>query len=144
MRFENQVAVVTGAGGGIGHAIAIRLASEGARIASVSRTEANAKKTADEINAARADAAKSYAIDVADHAAAQKIGAQILEDFGRVDILVNNAGVTRDGLSMRMPVEDWDIVLDSNLKGEFNFVRALMWPLINKRNSNYYNICYDI
>ena len=140
MRFENQVAVVTGAGRGIGHAIAIRLASEGARIASVSRTEANAKKTADEINAARADAAKAYSIDVADHAAAQKIGAQILEDFGRVDILVNNAGVTRDGLSMRMPVEDWDTVLDTNLKGAFNFVQALMRPMIKQRSGRIINI----
>src|SRR6188508_1578377 len=98
-RFENQVAVITGAGRGIGHAIAVRLASEGARVASVSRTEANAQKTADEINAARVDAAKAYAVDVADHAAVQKVGAQILEDFSRVDILVNNAGVTRDGLT---------------------------------------------
>jgi len=140
MRFENQVAVVTGAGRGIGHAIAIRLASEGARVASVSRTEANAKKTADEINAARTDAAKTYAVDVSDHAAAQKIGAQILEDFGRVDILVNNAGVTRDGLSMRMPVEDWDIVLDTNLKGAFNFVQALMRPMIKQRSGRIINI----
>ncbi len=115
MRFENQVAVVTGAGRGIGHAIAVRLASEGARVASVSRTEANAAKDrARRSTAARADASKAYAVDVADHAAVQKIGAQILEDFGRVDILVNNAGVTRDGLSMRMSVEDWDTVLNTN------------------------------
>src|SRR3954467_205001 len=99
MRFENQVAVVTGSGRGIGHAIALRLASEGARVASVSRTETNAQKTSDEINATRADAAKAYPVDVSDHAAVQKTGEQILSDFGRVDILVNNAGVTRDGLS---------------------------------------------
>ncbi len=140
MRFENQVAVVTGAGRGIGHAIAVRLANEGARVASVSRTEANAQRTADEINAGRADAAKAYAVDVADHAAAQKIGAQILEDFGRVDILVNNAGVTRDGLSMRMPVEDWDTVLNTNLKGAFNFVQALMRPMIKQRSGRIINI----
>src|ERR1700750_1305459 len=97
-RFENQVAVVTGAGRGIGHAIAVRLANEGARVASVSRTEANAKKTAEEINAVRAEAAKAYAVDVADQDGVQKAASQILEDFGRVDILVNNAGVTRDGL----------------------------------------------
>src|SRR5207237_3724218 len=107
-RFENQVAIVTGAGRGIGHAIAVRLASEGARVASVSRTEANAQKTADEINASRANAAKAYAVDVSNHAEVQKIGERILADFGRVDILVNNAGVTRDTLSMRMSPEDWD------------------------------------
>ena len=140
MRFENQIAVVTGAGRGIGHAIAVRLANEGARVASVSRTEANAQKTADEINAARADAAKASAVDVADHAAVQKTGAQILEDFGRVDILVNNAGVTRDGLSMRMSLDDWDTVLNTNLKGAFNFTQALMRPMIKQRSGRIINI----
>ena len=140
MRFENQVAIVTGAGRGIGHAIAVRLASEGARVASVSRTEANAQKTADEINAARADAAKAYSVDVSDHAAVQKAGAQILEEFGRVDILVNNAGVTRDGLSMRMSVEDWDTVLNTNLKGAFNFVQAIQRSMIKQRSGRIINI----
>ena len=140
MRFENQVAVVTGAGRGIGHAIAVRLASEGARVASVSRTEANAQKTADEINAARADAAKAYAVDVADHAAVQTASAQILEDFGRVDILVNNAGVTRDGLSMRMSLDDWDTVLNTNLKGAFVFTQALLRPMIKQRSGRIINI----
>ena len=140
MRFENQVAVVTGAGRGIGHAIAVRLASEGARVASVSRTETNAQKTAEEINGVRAEAAKAYAVDVADHAAVQKIGSQILEDFGRVDILVNNAGVTRDGLSMRMSVQDWDTVLNTNLKGAFNLVQALMRPMIKQRSGRIINI----
>jgi 3-oxoacyl-[acyl-carrier protein] reductase len=140
MRFQNQVAVVTGAGRGIGHAIAVRLASEGACVASVSRTETNAQKTAEEINAVRAGAAKAYAVDVADHAAVQKIGAQILEDFGRVDILVNNAGVTRDGLSMRMSLDDWDTVLNTNLKGAFNFVQALIRPMIKQRSGRIINI----
>ncbi|HYJ04269.1 MAG TPA: 3-oxoacyl-[acyl-carrier-protein] reductase [Chthoniobacterales bacterium] len=140
MRFENQVAVITGAGRGIGHAIAVRLASEGARVASVSRTEANAQKTADEINTSRADAAKAYAVDVADHAAVQKAGAQILENFGRVDILVNNAGVTRDGLSMRMSLDDWDTVLNTNLKGAFSFTQALMRPMIKQRSGRIINI----
>jgi 3-oxoacyl-[acyl-carrier protein] reductase len=140
MRFENQVAVVTGAGRGIGHAIAVRLANEGARVASVSRTEANAQKTADEINTARADAAKAYSVDVADQAAVQKAAAQIFEDFGRVDILVNNAGVTRDGLSMRMSMEDWDTVLNTNLKGAFNFIQAVIRPMIKQRSGRIINI----
>src|SRR5678809_1475551 len=108
MRFEHKVAIVTGAGRGIGHAIAVRLADEGAQVASVSRSESNAQRTADEINAARPNAAKAYAVDVSDPAAVQAASAKIREDFGRVDILVNNAGVTRDGLSMRMSMEDWD------------------------------------
>src|SRR5437879_9029976 len=115
MRFENQNAIVTGAGRGIGHAIAVRLASEGARVACVSRSEENAKRTADEINNLRADSAKHYAVDVADHAAVQKVGAQILTDFAKIDILVNNAGVTRDGLAMWMSLEDWDAVIHTNL-----------------------------
>jgi 3-oxoacyl-[acyl-carrier protein] reductase len=140
MRFENQVAVVTGAGRGIGHAIALRLAKEGARVASVSRTESNAQKTADEINLLRADAAKAYAVDVADQAAVQKAAAEIFEEFGRVDILVNNAGVTRDGLSMRMSMDDWDTVLNTNLKGAFNFTQAVMRSMIKQRSGRIINI----
>ncbi|MEO6970072.1 MAG: 3-oxoacyl-[acyl-carrier-protein] reductase [Chthoniobacterales bacterium] len=140
MRFENQVAIVTGAGRGIGHAIAVRLANEGARVASVSRSEANAQRTAAEINTAHPDAAKAYAVDVADHAAVQKTGAQILEDFGRVDILINNAGVTRDGLSMRMPIEDWETVVDTNLKGAFSFSQSIMRAMIKQRSGRIINI----
>ena len=140
MRLENQIAVVTGAGRGIGHAIAARLASEGARIACVSRTEENAKRTADELNGARADSAKAYAVDVADHAAVEKAGASILEDFGKVDILVNNAGVTRDGLAMRMPVQDWDVVLNTNLRGAFSFTQSLIRTMIKQRSGRIINV----
>jgi 3-oxoacyl-[acyl-carrier protein] reductase len=140
MRFENQVAVVTGAGRGIGHAIALRLANEGARIAAVSRSEANAQRTADEINAGHTDAAKAYAVDVADHVAVQQTAARILDDFGRVDILINNAGVTRDGLSMRMSIEDWKTVIDTNLKGAFSFTQAVMRSMIKQRSGRIINI----
>ena len=140
MRFENQVAIVTGAGRGIGHAIAVRLASEGARIACVSRSEENAKRTADELNILGADSAKHYAVDVADHAAVQKTGAQILEDFTKIDILVNNAGVTRDGLAMRMSVEDWDTVINTNLRGAFNFTQSILRAMIKQRSGRIINI----
>jgi 3-oxoacyl-[acyl-carrier protein] reductase len=140
MRFENQVAVVTGAGRGIGHAIAVRLAKEGARIASVSRSEASAQRTAEEINNNHPGAAKAYAVDVADHAAVQQISARILKEFGRVDILINNAGVTRDGLSMRMSIEDWETVIDTNLKGAFSFTQALMRSMIKQRSGRIINI----
>ena len=140
MKFENQVAIVTGAGRGIGHAIALRLANEGARVACVSRTEANAKKVADEINAMRTNAAKAYTVDVADHAAVQKVGAQILADFGRADILVNNAGVTRDRLAMRLSLEDWDSVVNTNLRGVFSFTQAIVRAMIKQRGGRIINI----
>src|SRR5437763_4214518 len=140
MRFEGQVAIVTGAGRGIGRAIALRLASEGARVACVSRSEENAKNTKNEINDTRSDAAKAYAVDVADHAAVQKIGARILEDFGRSDILVNNAGVTRDALAMRMSLEDWDDVINTNLRGAFSFTHALVRAMTKQRNGRIINI----
>src|SRR5712692_4694714 len=140
VRFENQAVIVTGAGRGIGHAIAVRLASEGARVACVSRSEENAKRTADELNKARAGSAKAYAVDVADHAAVQKVGAQILEDFGKIDILINNAGVTRDGLAMRMSVEDWDTVINTNLRGAFNFTQAVVRAMIKQRSGRIINI----
>jgi len=139
MRFEDQVAIVTGAGRGIGRAIALRLASEGARVACVSRTQQNAQNVADEINAPRL-AAKAYAVDVADHAAVQKVGSQILNDFGRADILVNNAGVRRDALAMRMSVEDWDAVIGTNLRGAFSFTQAIVRAMTKQRTGRIINI----
>jgi 3-oxoacyl-[acyl-carrier protein] reductase len=140
MRFQNQVAIVTGSGRGIGHAIAVRLANEGAKVAVVSRSVANAAKTADEINAKHHGHAKAYAVDVADRATVVALCEQILTDLGRVDILVNNAGVTRDGLSMRMSEADWDVVIDTNLKGAFNFIQALERPMIKQRSGRIINI----
>jgi 3-oxoacyl-[acyl-carrier protein] reductase len=140
MRFENQNTIVTGAGRGIGRAIAVRFANEGARVACVSLTETNARKTADEINSMRSDAAKAYAVDVADHSAVQKTGAQILEDFGNIDILVNNAGVTRDLLAMRMSVEDWDGVINTNLRGAFSFTKSILRSMTKQRSGRIINI----
>src|SRR4029453_9230681 len=120
--------------------IALRFCSEGARVACVSRTEENAKKTADEINGLRSESAKAYAVDVADHAAVQKIGARILEAFGRADILVNNAGVTRDALAMRMSLEDWDSVINTNLRGAFSFAQAVVRAMTKQRSGRIINI----
>ena len=135
-----QVAVVTGAGRGIGHAIALRLANDGARVAVVSRQEANARRTADEITTTHPDQARAYAADVSDPAAIAAVGKQILEVFERVDILVNNAGVTRDGLSLRMSVDDWDTVLDTNLKGAFFFIQAFQRQMLRLRKGRIINI----
>jgi 3-oxoacyl-[acyl-carrier protein] reductase len=138
--FENQVAVVTGAGRGIGEAIAKHFAAGGAKVAVVSRTEANSAKVAAEINALSPDSAKPYAVDVADFDAVQKAGDQILADFGRCDILVNNAGITRDTLAMRMSSDDWDVVLQTNLKGAFNFTRAILRAMVKQRSGRIINI----
>jgi 3-oxoacyl-[acyl-carrier protein] reductase len=140
MRFANQVAIVTGAGRGIGRAIALRLASEGARVAVVSRTEKNSVAVAEEINAKHAGLARPYAVDVADHAAVQALCAQVMTDFTRVDILVNNAGITKDGLSMRMSPEDWDAVITTNLKGAFNFYQGVARAMMKQRSGRIINI----
>jgi 3-oxoacyl-[acyl-carrier protein] reductase len=138
---KGQVALVTGAGRGIGAAIARKLATDGAKIAVVSRTEANSVKMAEELIAVFGDeAARPYWVDVADHEAVQKIAAQILADFGRVDILVNNAGITRDGLAVRMSLEDWDAVLDTNLRGAFSFSQALLRSFMKQRSGRIINI----
>ncbi len=139
-RFENQVAVVTGAGRGIGEAIAKRLAAEGAKVAVVSRTESNSAKVADALNAEAEGTARPYAVDVADFDAVQSVGEKILTDFGRCDVLVNNAGITRDTLAMRMSSEDWDAVLQTNLKGAFNFTRAVLRTMVKQRSGRIINI----
>ena len=140
MNLENQVAIVTGAGRGIGHAIALRLSADGAKVAVISRTESNAARTADEINSKHAGTARAYAVDVADHQAVQAAVQQILQEFSRVDILVNNAGLTRDGLSMRMSLEDWDVVVDTNLRGAFSFIQAVERPMLKQRSGRIINI----
>lgn len=140
MKFGNQVAIVTGAGRGIGQAIALRLASEGARIAVVSRTEANANKTAEEINARYMGLAVPFAVDVADAKAVKNLTEQIHKEFTRIDILVNNAGLTRDGLVLRMSEQDWDAVLDTNLKGAFTFIQAVLRPMVRQRSGRIINI----
>ncbi len=139
-RFANKTAVVTGAGRGIGQEIAKALAAEGAKVAVVSRSESSCAKAAEEINALYPGSATAYAVDVADHAAVQDLAKKIGDDLGTVNILVNNAGVTRDGLLMRMKEEDWDTVLDTNLKGAFNTVKGFMRVLMKAEDARIINI----
>jgi 3-oxoacyl-[acyl-carrier protein] reductase len=135
----NQIAVITGAGRGIGRAIALGFAAEGADIVCVSRSAENAERVANEV---RALGRKSWAhgIDVADATAVQSAAETILGAAGRVDVLVNNAGVTRDGLLVRMSEADWDMVLDTNLKGAFLFTKALSRAFMKQRSGRIINI----
>ena len=135
----DKVAVVTGAGRGIGRAVALAYARMGADVACVSRTEENSAKAAVEVEAL-GRRAWAVAVDVSDTAAVDAAAGKILDDAGRVDILVNNAGVTRDNLLMRMSEEEWDTVINTNLKGAFNFTRALTRPFIKQRSGRIINI----
>jgi 3-oxoacyl-[acyl-carrier protein] reductase len=135
----NQIAVVTGAGRGIGRAIALKFAAEGADVACVSRTQENSEKVAAEIRALGRKA-WAFAADVADSAAVSAAAEKILTDCGKIDILVNNAGVTRDGLVMRMSDADWDTVLNTNLKGAFLFTKAFSRAFAKQRSGRIINI----
>ena len=138
-QLEGKTALVTGAGRGIGKAIALKFASAGADVVCVSRTEANSQAVADEVKASGRNA-WAVAVDVADADAVNGAVKQILADAGKVDILVNNAGVTRDGLLMRMSDEDWDTVLNTNLKGAFNFVKALTRAFLKQKSGRIINV----
>src|ERR1700752_2294361 len=138
-QLANQIAVVTGAGRGIGRAIALKFAAEGADVVCVSRTAENSEKVAAEIRALGRQA-WALAVDVSDAAAVNAAAEKILAEAGRVDILVNNAGVTRDGLLMRMSDEDWDTVLNTNLKGAFHFTRAFARSFLKQRSGRIINL----
>jgi 3-oxoacyl-[acyl-carrier protein] reductase len=138
-QLASQIAVVTGASRGIGRAIALKFAAEGADVACVARSVENAEKTAAEVRALGRNA-WAFGVDVADFKAAGETAAKILEAAGRADILVNNAGLTRDGLIMRMSEEDWDVVLDTNLKGAFAFTKAFSRPFLKQRAGRIINV----
>jgi len=138
-QLANQIAVVTGAGRGIGRAIALKFAKEGADVVVVSRTQENSEKVAAEIRALGRQA-WAHAVDVADAPAVSAAAEKILAEAGKVDILVNNAGVTRDGLLMRMSDTDWDTVLNTNLKGAFLVTKAFSRAMIKARTGRIINI----
>ena len=139
-RFQGKVAVVSGGARGIGRAVTEQFASEGAKVAIVSRNEASCSKAAQEINRTHPGAARHYAVDVADFESMQETGKQIIADLGEVNILVNNAGITRDKLFLLMKETDWDAVLDTNLKGTFNAIKAFQRSLLRASDPRIINI----
>ncbi len=136
---EGQVALVTGASRGLGRAIAQELAAQGASIAAVARS---ARALADTLASIRAagGTAEAFPVDVANSDAVDAMVDQANTRFGKIDILVNNAGVTRDGLLMRMKTEDWDTVINTNLKGAFHFTRPVGRLMVKQRAGRIINI----
>ena len=131
---EGKVALVTGAGRGIGKAIALRFAQEGANVAFTDLAVNEAvEETVKEIEAMGVKA-KAYASNAANFDETHEVVKQIVEDFGRIDVLVNNAGITKDGLMMRMSEAQWDAVINVNLKSAFNFIHAVT-PIMAKQRS---------
>lgn len=140
MLLDGKVALVTGASRGIGRAIALRLAGAGAKIAinyAGSTAKAEAVKAEIEQNGGEAILVQA---DVSDSASVDAMVAKVVENFGQIDILVNNAGITRDGLMMRMKDEDFDAVIDTNLKGVFYCTKAVSKLMMKKRSGRIVNM----
>ncbi|MCL1888707.1 MAG: 3-oxoacyl-[acyl-carrier-protein] reductase [Kiritimatiellaeota bacterium] len=138
-RFEGQVVIVTGAGSGIGRAIALSFANEGATAVLCGRTIETLRETENAVNTA-CGKCLPLATDIRETASVDACVERVLAEFGRVDVLVNNAGVTRDKLILRMTDADWDDVLDTNLKGAFRFCRAVAKPMMKQRGGAIVNI----
>jgi 3-oxoacyl-[acyl-carrier protein] reductase len=137
---EGKTAVVTGAARGIGKAIALKYALEGANIAFTDLViDDNAKATENEI-ASLGVKVKAYASNAANFEDTHKVVEEIIKDFGRVDILVNNAGITRDGLMLRMSESQWDSVINVNLKSAYNFIHALTPVMVKQRSGSIINM----
>lgn len=135
-----KVAIVTGAARGIGKAIALRFAQEGANIAFTDlNIDENAKATEAEI-AAYGVKVKGFASNAANYEDTHKVVEEIHKEFGRIDILVNNAGITRDGLMMRMDEAQWDMVINVNLKSAFNFIHAVTPIMMRQRSGSIINM----
>ncbi|NMC40627.1 MAG: 3-oxoacyl-[acyl-carrier-protein] reductase [Bacteroidales bacterium] len=137
---EGKTAVITGASRGIGREIALRFAREGADVAVTNIADDDEFRAAiNEIKAIGVKA-KGYVFNVASFADAQKYTEEIVKDFGKIDILVNNAGITRDTLLMRMTEEQWDLVLQVNLKSVFNLTKAVLMPMIKQKGGSIINM----
>jgi len=137
---EGKTAIVTGAARGIGKAIALAFANEGANVAITDlRIDENSLEVERQI-AALGVTAKVYASDASNFADTEKVVEQILADFGTIDILVNNAGITMDTLLLRMTEQQWDTVINVNLKSVFNFTKAVQRIMIKKQSGSIINM----
>lgn len=137
---EGKVALVTGGSRGIGRAIVLKFAEQGATVAFTYRKGAEeAAEVVAQIEAA-GGCAKSYMADATDFTAADEIVKAVVAEFGRIDILVNNAGVTKDTLLMRMPEQSWDLVINTNLKSAYNYTHAAIPVMARQRGGSIINM----
>lgn len=137
---EGKTALITGAARGIGKALAVRFAQEGANIAFTDLViDENGKQTEAEIQALGVKC-KGYASNAANFEETEKVVAEVHNDFGRIDILVNNAGITKDGLMLRMTEQQWDAVIGVNLKSAFNFIHATLPIMVRQRAGSIINM----
>lgn len=137
---QNKIVLVTGASRGIGRAIALKMAQEGASVAftylsSVEKGEALEKELAD-----LGVKAKGYRSDASDYKQAEELMNAVIADFGTIDVLINNAGITKDGLLMRMSEEQWDTVIQVNLKSVFNLTKAATKPMMKAKSGSIINL----
>ena len=137
---EGKTAIITGASRGIGKAIALKFAQEGCNVAFTDLfADDNMKATEAELCALGVKA-KGYASDASKFEETDKVVAEIVNDFGRIDALVNNAGITKDTLLMRMTEEQWDMVINVNLKSVFNFTKAAQKTMLKQRSGSIINM----
>ena len=137
---ERKTALITGAARGIGKAIALKFASEGANIAFTDLAMDDKEKSLIEELESFGIKAKGYVSNAADFAETHETVKVVVHDFGRIDVLVNNAGITRDGLMMRMSEQQWDSVISVNLKSAFNFIKAVTPLMMKQRNGSIINM----
>jgi len=140
MSLDGKVAVVTGGSRGIGRAIALRLAGMGAQVAINYVSNPGAAQETVDMIVSQGGKGSVFQFDVSDSDAVNEAMAKIIEEYGSISILVNNAGITRDGLLMKMKEENWDQVLDTNLKGAFNCIKAVNRPMMKQRWGRIVNI----
>jgi 3-oxoacyl-[acyl-carrier protein] reductase len=137
---ENKVCLVTGASRGIGRAIAQSIAEQGAAVAFTYLSSPEKAKALEDELAANGVKVKGYQSDASDFAAAEKLIADVLADFGKIDVVVNNAGITRDNLLMRMTEDSFDEVIRTNLKSVFNITKAVQKPMLKERKGSIINM----
>lgn len=137
---EGKTALITGAARGIGKAIALKFASEGANVAFTDLTIDEVGMATEREILALGVKCKGYASNAADFEDSHKVVDEVLKDFGRIDILINNAGITKDGLIMRMSEQQWDAVINVNLKSAFNFIHAITPIMMRQRSGSIVNM----